>query len=133
MTQHTLSAAEEKLLDTLAQRRPFWGTVRAKYAEYGAMTDGQYECFTRDAARIEWERNAPRISGTPVRNKFRSGKKPRCASRDKFCPEPATTVVGQFGYCAEHTEDAREAYNDWLESRQAAREQDASAEAASGT
>jgi hypothetical protein len=132
MTQHTLSAAEEKLLDTLAQRRPFWGAVRAKYAEFGSLTTGQYECFQRDASRIEWERGAPRVGGTPVRNKFRAGKQPRCASREEFCKEPATTVVGVFGYCAEHVEDAREAYNEWNAARIAEREQDASAEA-SGT
>jgi hypothetical protein len=128
MTQHTLSASEERLLNTLALRRPFWGAVRAKYAEFGTLTDGQFECFQRDIARVEWERSAPKLGGVPVRNKFRAGKKPRCATRDEFCPQAAVAVVGQFGYCSDHFESAREAFNEWNAARIAERAQDAAAE-----
>jgi hypothetical protein len=93
------------------------------------LTDSQYECFERDAARISWQRSAPKIGGVPVRNKFRAGKSPRCASRAEFCPSAATQVVGQFAYCINHVDAAREEYDEWIAARRQEREQDANAEA----
>jgi hypothetical protein len=129
MTQHTLSSREEKMLDKLAEGSPFWGAIRAKYAEFGALTDRQHELFERDAARITWQRSAPKVNGQPVRNKFKAGKSPRCASRTEFCPSAATSVVGQFGYCNTHVDDAQADYDEWIAARKSERAQDAAAEA----
>jgi hypothetical protein len=129
MTQHTLSGAQEKLLDKLSEGSAFFGNLRARYFEFGSMTDGQFDCFERAAAKITWQRSAPKVAGIPVRNKFRAGKVPRCATRSEFCPAVATAVVGQFGYCSEHIESALADYDEFIAARKAEREQDAAAEA----
>lgn len=121
-TQIELSTREEKRLDDLAKTSPFWGSIRARYAEWGALTARQHELFVRDCERAEWQKDAQRIAGgTPIRNKFRVGGKPRCAHRAEQCQSVATVVVGTFGYCAAHEADATEELTSWKHDRDAER------------
>ena len=122
MKQVELTRSQERILDQLAQSSDFWGSVRAKYADFGSLTHRQFEIFERDAARLEWQRDAQRIGGLPVRNRFRVGNQPRCAHREQpYCESVATVVVGRYGYCADHADVAREEFDSWRRSRDEAR------------
>ncbi len=118
MKQVELNRSQERILDQLAKSSDFWGSVRAKYAEFGSLTHRQFEVFERDAARLEWQRDAQRIGGLPVRNRFRVGKSPRCAHRgEPYCQSSATNVIGTYGYCADHASEAREEFDSWKRER----------------
>jgi hypothetical protein len=122
--QITLSRSEEKLLDDLADSNDFWCSIRAKYAEFDALTEAQYVLLRGEIERRAWQRGANRVAGQPVRNKFASKSgEPKCAHRTKpFCTEIATIVVGQWGYCAQHAPAAATALEAWRAERIAERQ-----------
>lgn len=122
-SQIELTKKEEARLDDLAKTSQFWASVRCRYAEWGALTQKQHLLFIRDSERAEWQHDAQRIVGVPVRNKFHvaGGKQPRCAHRAEQCQAVATVVVGTFGYCSLHEADAREELVAWKADRDAER------------
>src|ERR1700729_914682 len=133
MEQIELSRKQERILDALAESSRFWGSIRAKYAEFGALTARQFELFERDAARMEWQRGAQRIGDVAVRNKLKTAGKPRCAHREQpWCHAVASIVVGSWGYCGQHAPQAQEELDDWKGARNEERTQERAAEA-SGT
>ncbi len=106
----------------MAKTSQFWSSIRARYAFFGALTAKQHSLFIRDCERAEWQKDAQRIAGIPVRNKFKvGGKQPRCANRGEQCPEIAAVVIGTFGYCQAHEADATEDLNAWKADRDAER------------
>lgn len=122
--QIALSRSEERALDGLAESNAFWSGLRAKYAEFDALTERQYTLLREEIEKRQWERGAHRIAGQPVRNRFadRQGR-PKCALRTKpYCSEIATVVAGQWGYCAAHAPAAAEALEAWRVERAAERE-----------
>lgn len=128
--QVALSRSEEKWLDEFAQGSEFWASIRAKYAEFDGLTEKQYAALKRDIERNGWKRNAPKLNGVSVRNKFttRDGS-PRCGHAGKpWCQSAATVVVGSFGYCRDHEDAAREALAEWKRTRDSKRDGDAAAE-----
>jgi hypothetical protein len=129
--QIELNKKQERILDDLAKTSGFWGSIRAKYAEFGSLTQRQFEIFERDAERIEWQRDAPRVDGVPVRNRYQTDAgKPRCAHRAQpWCQSAATIVVGRWGYCVDHAEEARTELGEWCAARDAERAQERAAEA----
>jgi hypothetical protein len=128
--QIELNRKQERVLDDLAKRSEFWGSIRAKYAEFGALTAKQFELFERDSARVEWQKSAQRIAGVPVRNKLKVCGQPRCADRSRpWCDQPATIVVGDWAYCDQHANNARKELDDWRRARHAERANEHTTEA----
>lgn len=129
--QIAITRTEEMLLDELAETSAFWSSVRAKYAEYGALTERQHELLSEEREKRSWTKSATKIGGVPVRNRYLTDKaQPRCAHRGKpYCRYEATHVVGSFGFCNEHTLEAREALKTWLDDKRAERARDRSVDA----
>lgn len=119
--QIAISKSEEHALDDLAHQSDFWSRIRAAYAAYDALTERQYELLREHIARNSWKRNAARVAGHPVRNKYCAGDgTPRCAHRGTpWCKATSTRVVGAFGYCAEHADEARAEFDAWKASHTA--------------
>ncbi|PZR56280.1 MAG: hypothetical protein DLM50_08395 [Candidatus Meridianibacter frigidus] len=114
--QISLSQGDEARLDALADRNKFWASVRAAYADFGTLTQRQYELLHEQVSRDAWRANAPIVDGVAARNQFATAEgRPRCANRAKpYCREEATQVVGSFAYCPAHVMEARAAYDEWL-------------------
>lgn len=129
--QIVITKSDERLLDDLANRSDFWSSIRAKYAEYGTLTERQHDLLVEEREKHAWRKDAPRIGGVAIRNRFATeGGRPRCAHRGKpWCREAATVVVGTFGYCHDHAGEAEDDLNDWLEARKAERAQQTADEA----
>ena len=67
-----ISKSEEHWLDEFAKSSEFWASVRAKYAEFDGLTPRQYEILTENIERNEWKKDASKVAGVPVRNKFKT-------------------------------------------------------------
>jgi hypothetical protein len=130
MKQIELSRSQEIALDNLARSSKFWSSVRAKYAEFGALTSRQFEILEDAIERRAWQRSALRVAGAPVRNRYKTdGGKPRCAHAERpWCTAAATIIVGALGYCAAHARAAMEARDEWLRARAEERAQGRAAE-----
>jgi len=109
--QIALGKVEEQVLDDLAEHNDFWASIRAKYAEYDALTESQYALLRGEIEKRAWQKTAKHVLGVPVRNKFADNSgRPKCAERSKpYCSEIATEVVGQWAYCAPRRSVARKA------------------------
>lgn len=118
---HELTKAEESDLDRLSESSGFWARVRAAYAEWGTLTARQYTLLIQEREKGAWRRDALRVDGKPVRNRFTGADgRPLCANRAKpWCREPATVVVGAFGYCDGHAGAARTEWDAWIAGREA--------------
>ena len=104
-----LTQAEQRDLDRLAQGNEFFGRLRAAYAEWGSLTPKQYAALKNARERDSWRKDALMVNGIAVKNKYETSGKPKCAHHGKpYCNDVATVVVGTFGYCSEHSTEARE-------------------------
>jgi hypothetical protein len=128
--QIAITKSDERLLDDLANGSDFWSSIRAKYAEYGTLTERQRDLLVEEREKQAWRKDALRIGGVAIRNKFTTqGGRPRCAHRGKpWCEDAATIVVGAFGFCHDHAGEAEDELKDWLDARKAERAQEKSAE-----
>ncbi len=112
---HPLTIAEEKDLDRLADGSEFFGRIRAAFAEWGTLTHRQYEVFSQARDRDAWRKGAKQIGGVSVRNRYETPDgSVLCGSRAKpSCRAVATIVVGNFGYCSEHADEAKRGLDEW--------------------
>jgi hypothetical protein len=121
--QVELKRSEERALDEFAKTSDFWSRVRAAYAQYGSLTERQYELLTNQIQKDAWKADAQRLNGIPIRNRFRTEDGlPRCADRAKpYCENEATVIVGAFAFCGDHAEKAQSDLDEWRASHKTER------------